>query len=807
MKKSICFLLIAGGMLLAIPAKAQIYTEDDKKEGKIKLKSFSENEPGFNATSVPDKWKGESAVILYQKYEYTFLRKYKNIEYEETYRRRIKLIDKAAVEDFSKFYWNSPFKNTGQITLFADNSNKFYIQVNIIKPNGTVVEVNMKDAVDVNASDYKNVPRFFRSSYLGGSKKLAIPNLEPGDIIDYFYFKRMYNSSKFYNDFGDVTLPLGEVYPVASQKYTLMMENDFYIKMHAVNGAPKIVSKFEKIKYGGLKADDKVMIYTIEDKDREKFADEPWSYEYVNNALIRFNVIYPIGGYRDGKLKGEEGVLKEKFTSEELIENYQNSYKSMIAISGQYTGDPLAYIKMVLPKEKDTKKITDELYYAVRFFCLNNFKDIKTSDIFGFGGKQVDLKKYYESFGKEVDNLRIRNKEMRDAIENKSYGVIYDEPNDRNYSVAIDEERFRGRSFYAFAKCLEKLKIPYKVMLVPERQYGKIEDVLFTYQYTVVLAVEVNGGKTVLYGFGKHNTPDLTDFGIEGQEAIMYSPATFKKDKKVERFRIPVTTSDFNKLTTKTTISFNPTGSMESVPLKREIAVHGNYKYDYTYLNFINDSCDFQDMRKYVKDFDKKFKPKTVKNYKAKEEEMAKLVPEYSSLKNKVVKGYHLQNIEDDYQIDKIDTIVLLNNGRNSAKGDILFKDQIRVKDIAAKLGPNFSINIGKAIGDQSVIEQKYMKDRKTDANFAFARTIENEITFEIPAGYKAEGIKDLNSSVDNDACSFTSTAEQVGNNIVIKTKKVYKHNMEKKESWQKIVDMLTAAYNFSQKKIILKKA
>jgi len=818
MKKSVRSLLAAFCCLLAASASAQYYTEDDKKEGKIKMKAFCDNEPGFNATTVPDKWKSESAVVLFQKYEYTFLEKYKNIEYEETYRRRIKLLDKAAVEDFSKFYWNNPEKQTGQQTLFTDNSNKFYMQINVIKANGTVVEVSLKDAIDVNANDYKNLPKFYRSTYTNRSKKLAIPNLEPGDIIDYFYYKRMYATNKYTSDFGDVTLSLGEVYPIVEQKYGLVMENDFYVKMNTYNGAPKVVSKSEKYVYGGLKADDKVMVYTINDKDREKFADEPWSYELVTQPLLRFHVTYLVGPSKDGRLKGEKGVLKDKFTSEELIEHFQNDFKSDLSAVSSATGEPLNHLKTVMPKEKDVKKICDELYYAIRFFNLNNAKKLETDYTgpqgmvmfvpIGKSSSTVDLKKYYETFTKDVDNLRARVKTMETALKSEKIKFSNDEleVTTTNYYDIFGSSIYITSPRTTFAKCLEKLKIPYKVLLVPERQYGKIEDVLFPRQYTPVIMVEDAGKKYYTYGFGYHSTPDVTDYDLEGAEAIAYNPATFKKDKKIERIRIPVSTSDFNKLTTKTTVAFNPT-AFESTILKREIAVHGDYKDDYEYLNYINDSCDFQDMRYYIKDFNKKFKPKVLKNFQSKEEEMKKLLPQYASLKNQVTKAYHKQSIEDDYSIDKIDTIIVLNNGRIAAKGDVLFKDQLRVKEMATKLGPNFSINIGKVIGDQATIEPKYMKDRKTDVNFAFARTIEHEITFEIPAGYKAEGIKDLNSTVDNDAASFISTAEQVGNNIVIKTKKVYKHNFEKKENWQKIADMLTAAYNFSQKKIILKKA
>jgi len=35
---------------------------------------------------------------------------------------------------------------------------------------------------------------------------------------------------------------------------------------------------------------------------------------------------------------------------------------------------------------------------------------------------------------------------------------------------------------------------------------------------------------------------------------------------------------------------------------------------------------------------------------------------------------------------------------------------------------------------------------------------------------------------------------------------KVYKHNFEPKENWSKMIDFLEAAYQYSQKKVVLKK-
>jgi hypothetical protein len=66
-------------------------------------------EDEFKATTVPDKWKNESAVIIGQKTEYLFTRLVSGRNYTTVVRineyihKRIKLQDKNALEKFSTF--------------------------------------------------------------------------------------------------------------------------------------------------------------------------------------------------------------------------------------------------------------------------------------------------------------------------------------------------------------------------------------------------------------------------------------------------------------------------------------------------------------------------------------------------------------------------------------------------------------------------------------------------------------------------------------------------------------------------------
>jgi glutamate racemase len=87
-----------------------------------------------------------------------------------------------------------------------------------------------------------------------------------------------------------------------------------------------------------------------------------------------------------------------------------------------------------------------------------------------------------------------------------------------------------------------------------------------------------------------------------------------------------------------------------------------------------------------------------------------------------------------------------------------------------------------------------------------YPEAIRTIINFTIPAGYKAVGIQNLNMNLDNEVGTFAVQASVEGTTLNILVKKHYKQTNVKKEDWPKLVAMLDAAFNFSQKMVLLKK-
>ena len=140
----------------------------DKAE--VKEKFWGANDPVKKVTAVPDKWRNESAVIIYKSEEYSFHKFGTKVTYTMAFRKRVKLQDQAAVTEFSEFSFRERFQSKRGLYRNKEATNT--VGVKVIKPDGSEKEINIdQEAIKVD-----------------DKKKIAIPNIEIGDIIDYYVY-------------------------------------------------------------------------------------------------------------------------------------------------------------------------------------------------------------------------------------------------------------------------------------------------------------------------------------------------------------------------------------------------------------------------------------------------------------------------------------------------------------------------------------------------------------------------------------------------------------------------------------------
>jgi hypothetical protein len=262
---------------------------------------FEEKDPDFEVINIPDKWKNESAVIICQKTSYLFDKisgasSGATLTQKEVVRKRIKLLDRAAVEEYSEFYFVAT-KDLG---------------IRIIKPSGNIDLIDLKDAVAV-AKDV-SIPGVYKSAYKWEKEyhKVAIAGLEPNDIIDYF---TIVEHSEWVNTkeyaFSDVLHSLENSYPVIKQKFRFEINKDLYFNFKASNGSPELIEETQ--------TEETLKLYSFTDSDREKIKDERWSFIYRSTPSIRFQVVYnsdPKGATE--YFLGDPGIVKTSVSQEEV---------------------------------------------------------------------------------------------------------------------------------------------------------------------------------------------------------------------------------------------------------------------------------------------------------------------------------------------------------------------------------------------------------------------------------------------------------------------------------------------------------
>jgi hypothetical protein len=360
-------------------------TESEKRI--VREKMWQLSDAGFTRTQAPDKWKNESAVVLYRTTEYEVKKEvFLNYVYENLYTRsRIKLLDQAAVQDFSEMSFDA---STSQImdAFGASNKVNIFVGIKVIKPGGQEREITLKDAVAIEAKQGYNKEKY---------NKIAIPDLEPGDIIDYY---RCVEKQTILDDFERVTYPLAGKYPVVEQKLDVRIMRKCYLNAKSLNGAPELKRN------AAAKNED---LYTLVDKDREKInADQQWFYTYRSVPALNFHAYYvpKKSGWTDYFL-GEQGEAHSTVTTKHLL-GYVNMVSTLKDKYYPFSKALLNYTKTHHKKETDPEKIVREAYthWRQRTFAANYEEDLLYNRQYQYG---LDNERFVLNFSRFLQKKKI----------------------------------------------------------------------------------------------------------------------------------------------------------------------------------------------------------------------------------------------------------------------------------------------------------------------------------------------------------------------------------------------------------------
>ena len=694
---------------------------------------LEENAPAFAVSVIPEKWKKESATVIGYKRSILFDKKSSGgffsakpsgLYFFEKVRFKIKLNDNNSVENFSEVYFRYSDKEDGFIAR-------------IIKPGGEISPVDLKDAVSIESTS--DMPEFFKSFFdqVYGTErryfKVAIPNLDPGDILEYVANTKSKLSvgGLGYIEFTPQYEICSKLYPVMHNEIIIETDEKSFFKSLSLNGAPAFTKEA---------TDDKNFFrYVFVDKDRPTEKDVNFVKEFLVYPLVKFQVAYANNTNIKGALIGEKGELKKGFTKEELARRAWEDYES----TGNNTySSGYGYI------------------YNVQSFVNDSWAALK--------------------------KLGAKDWTEKDYIKNAYYYT-------RN-KVLFQSNYLSDKTFaYIFGSLLFQRDIKSDLLISTSNRVGYFKDILFENEIRYIIKVN----NQFYFNCTDHSNPGELVESLLGNEAYSISKPPKKGDQEIKPVTLPDATFADNSASFAVNASLS--SDMNTIVISRANTFKGLNK-----SRIIDNVVKFTP---YMLEDYKTFggnaptegmrgnqQEEYEKSIKALKEEYKKSKPDF--VKEELQREYKQKVTYKDFKISS--------DGRSQKKSDLMYTEDFELPGMVRKAGKKYLVNLTGLVGPQLQIK-KEERDRKLDISVGYARTLNWIINFKIPGGYTVDGIKELNTLVENETGKFSCEAKEENGTVIFTITKIYKQANIDKSKWKDMLLFIDAAYNNSFKYILLK--
>lgn len=359
MKKIISHVVLLTFVFISNQSIAQLKDDDYRKQAEeVRNYVWSQKIKEFDVRDIPAEYSKYSKVIIAKHEEITGLAKSrvksislfgvqmkKNLTYTHTTRELVKINDAAALEDFSEI----SFQKYAQ-----QYRNKFttYLGVRVIKPDGSVKEINPDEVILTDNTD-KNK-----------KGKLAVPDLQIGDMIDYFI-----QTVEFYDDGGSLDFEnfvFADENPIMHYSVHVEANKKLAVVYRPMNGAPDF-------KLSQNEDEDNVM--DAQQNNIAPFPTNLWMSPYRQIPLLRFHMVLGNSTYKAGE-------LYKNPDTDPIVESYNSvikSYVSSARTSLGYFDKPVKKAAQSYLDQNGGGELRDNplaIYYAARHqFLLNFSKD------------------------------------------------------------------------------------------------------------------------------------------------------------------------------------------------------------------------------------------------------------------------------------------------------------------------------------------------------------------------------------------------------------------------------------------------
>ena len=599
------------------------------REAEIRTLMWGGANPDFNVTNVPKKWANESAVIIAQlnSFEYKKAVIINEVHFNKNSHYRIKLIDKNAVNKYAEISFSNGDGRKYQV----------YTGFKVIKPDGKEIIIDPSSAVQMDRKENGK-----QKSY----KKLAIPNLEPGDILDYYISeeKIIQPVSKIYY-FKPVLFHLYHQYPVMKQKLQFDVQRRCFISLRSLNEAPELKLEVDE--------ENDRQRYFLEDTDREAVKDLRWFFSYRELPSIKFRAAYASGQAlrQNDVLLGEPGVVKSSVSKKELAE-----FVSFLLVN-TYTEskDIMKYVKRNADKQASNFEIAKMAYYYWR-------------------------------------NKSLQSDEITTIADKSQWNQYVTSSKDTDFQFV---DRFSG--------FLAASGIPYDIVIVIPRNVSSLDDLLLEHELKYLIRVKQDNEYLYLSPINNFKLPGEINTMLEGADAYVVDGLAKYKNWAPERIKIPVSREDDNATFGLINVAITEGFNAANLKVQNRISGHAKLYYQYWLLDFY----DYEDEERSNYEMSESFTGTLWMKKKLLNLKQSYLSNRDNS-KNKFLKS--VVDEDYDFKTTSVSNLNIEKTGRYESDADMVYGFDMSTEDLISKVGRNYLLDIGKLIKEQVKINDDEMQ-------------------------------------------------------------------------------------------------
>lgn len=747
--------LLAVCAIIIITVAAQAQKDKSKQEAKyeevsasLKKEIWAWKKPEFDVRNIPAEYNSYSTVVIARhqeiigdsrsrsKFMIGMAAFYREMSISIITREAIKINDKSALSNYSEISFTKLENRAG---MFRSGKAATYIGIRVIKPDGKIKEINADEIVQTNADKNKK------------EAKLAVSDLQVGDIIDYYIAQQVISDGTGYNESGlyHHNFFFYDNVPVMNYSVHIELGRKYAVEYRCYNGAPD---------FKVTRSDDEDIVMDVAKKNMTVNTETGlWASPLRQLPITRLNIVPGYKGLMSNKINARTpGEVYKNQNAEEFVEDRINAIARDNIIRYKYDYPALSSYEKKLNKSKDeipADSMVSSLYYMFRFAILLQVHGIETIEsVIERPRLDVHQDAFTERFGKF---LRIYDIENSLVLTTSKYGPIMKEifGNDLGYLIKTEGTK---KPFFGYTD-------------------------IFTPAFYVPSYYE-DGKQAVTFDI-KSNTNTSAKKFLKGTANI--PGTTAKANARIENLKVALTTDAATlQIDRNTTLRGHYKSDVQQALISFEEYYEAERKLFGIEKSLVEDLADGKRTRKFA------------------DELSAALKLEREKQKDRFTneaKEWFEQEVTD------LSNPKLHNLGTRHYKPDFVYSASFKMGGLVKKAGNNFIIDIGKLQGSPLTLTEAQRK-RTIDVYMPFARSVETTITFTIPEGFSAEGVAALNKKVENETGYFITEAAVTGNQLVIAIKKSYNHAFEPAANWDKLLAFIDAANEFTNAKILLKK-